>query len=68
MYVYVGIERGSTIDNVCISMYVHMYYVCRYSMVYRVGRAITALSCCLTRPSEVLVGLVDHSVICIDIG
>lgn len=41
---------------------------CRFSLVYRAGQAVTALCCSITRPSEVLVGLTDHSVLCIDVG
>ena len=41
---------------------------CRFRRAYRAGQAVTALGCCISRPSEVLVGLADHSVRCIDIG
>ena len=41
---------------------------CRFSLVYRAGQAVTALCCSISRPSEVLVGLPDHSVLCVDLG
>ena len=41
---------------------------CRFSLVYRAGQAVTALCCSISRPSEVFVGLPDHSVLCVDLG
>ena len=41
---------------------------CRFRLVHRMGQACTALACCVSRPTEVLVGLADHSVLCIDTG
>ena len=52
----------------CSSVDCDSVYGCRFSLVYRAGQAVTALCCCLSRPSEVLAGLPDHSVLCLDLG
>lgn len=36
--------------------------------MYRGGQAVTALGCSITRPTEALVGLADHTVRCIALG
>ena len=60
--------KCSTASSVMITYSCLVVYFCRFSLVYRAGQAVTALCCSISRPSEVLVGLPDHSVLCVDLG
>ena len=40
----------------------------RFKLVGKLGQSITALACCIGRPNEILAGLADYSIKCIDVG
>ena len=40
----------------------------RFKLIGRVGHSITALACCIGRPSEILAAVADYSIKCIDVG
>ncbi len=40
----------------------------RFNLLYKAGQSCTALTCCVSRPNEILMALADYTLRCIDVG